>query len=197
MTMHPTESRPARMPMNGVDTPTLIATINAVGANPPLARFTFRAANRWIHGTHSRSAMNGFYGAGAEHQRERSTFADGDHPAVLCGKDQAPTPVEWVLHALAACLTAGIGNISAVRGVKLSRVESEVEGDIDLRGILGLSNEVRNGFTAIRVRFMVEGDAPREKLAEIVRQSVARSAVYDIVTRGLPVTVDVDAEPSA
>ena len=146
MNVQPKTPRP---PLNGVDTPTLINTINFVAGQPDLAKFQFRAANEWIEGTHSRTSMSGFFGAGDEQKRATSHFADGDHPAVLCGGDRAPTPVEWLLHALATCLTAGIGNIAAARGIKLSKVRSFVEGDIDLRGILGISDEVRNGFRNI------------------------------------------------
>lgn len=191
-----TATRPQKkppMPLNGVDTPTLLATINAVGAQPELGRFRFRAKNRWIGGTHSRSTMQGFFGAGAEREHKTTFEADGDHPAVLVGADNGPTPVEWVLHALATCLNAGIGNIAAARGIRLHKVESQFEGEIDLRGILGLSNEVRNGFEGIRVTFEIEGDAPKEKLDAIVRQAVARSAVYDIISNGVPVQVDVSA----
>jgi len=179
------------VPLNGVDTPTLISTINAVGAKPELAKFTFRNSNEWISGTHSRSTMKGFYGAGGEHAHKASYSAESDHPAVLCGADNAPTPVEWLLHALAACLTAGIGNIAAARGVKLTRVKSTVEGNIDLRGILGLSDEVRNGYQGVTARFEIEGDAPPESLRAIVEQSRARSAVFDVLTRGVPVSVEV------
>lgn len=131
------------VPMNGVDTPTLLATIKAVGAQPELAKFQFRAKNEWINGTHSRSVMSGFYGAGGQHRHKMEYTATGDHPAVLCGADAGPTPVEWVLHALASCLMAGVANIASARGIALRRVEAIVEGDIDLRGILGLSKEVR------------------------------------------------------
>jgi len=179
------------VPLNGVDTPTLISTINAVGAKPELAKFTFRNSNEWISGTHSRSTMKGFYGAGGEHAHKASYSAESDHPAVLCGADNAPTPVEWLLHALAGCLTAGIGNIAAARGVKLTRVKSTVEGNIDLRGILGLSDEVRNGYQGVTARFEIEGDAPPETLRAIVEQSRARSAVFDVLTRGVPVSVEV------
>lgn len=187
------EKKPKRTPtpMNGVDTPTLLATIQAVGAQPELAKFQFRAKSEWIAGTHSRSSMSGFYGAGAEQKHMADYTADGDHPAVLCGKDAGPTPVEWVLHALASCLTAGIANIAAARGVNLKRVESVVEGDIDLRGILGLSKDVRNGYQGIRVSFEIEGDASRADLEQIITQSRDRSAVFDVLTNGVPVTLNV------
>jgi uncharacterized OsmC-like protein len=179
------------VPMNGVDTPKLLATIQAVGAQPELARFRFRANNRWVVGTRSESTMQDFFGAGAEHRHLAATKATGDHPAVLCGADTAPTPVEWLLHALATCLMAGIGNIAAARGIKLNKVEAKIEGDIDLRGLLGLSNEVRNGYQGIKVSFEIDGDASPEQLEQIVMQSKARSAVFDVVTNGVPVSIGV------
>lgn len=177
---------------NGVDTATLFATIGAVKAQPELAKFQFRAENRWVRGTHSQSRIESFSGAGGEHTHKRAFVFDGDHPAVLVGEDEGPTPVEFLLHALAACLTAGIGNIASARGVALTEVESTLTGDIDLRGILGLSNEVRNGYQRLRVSFRIKGDAPESKLREIVEQSRARSAVYDVLTNGIPVDIDVD-----
>ena len=178
---------------NGVDTATLFATLDAVKAAPEAAKFQFRAHNEWISGTHSRGTIYGFYGVGAERTHERSFQFDADHPAVLVGTDNGPTPVEHLLHALAACLTAGLVNIAAARGVELTEVHSEVSGDIDLNGILGLDQSVRNGYEKIKVRFTVRGDAPAEKLREIVEQSRARSAVFDVITNSVPVSIEVDA----
>jgi uncharacterized OsmC-like protein len=188
MTTADTATRPAR---NGVDVPTLFATPDAVKGQPEIATFRFRASNRWVSGTHSRSTIQGFYGAMQEMRHEQEHTYDADHPAVLVGKDTAPTPVEFLLHAIAACLTSGLANIAAARGIDLHEVTSTVEGDIDLNGILGLSKEARNGYTAIRVRFDVRGDAPEEQLRELVEQSRRRSAVYDVLTNGVPVHVDV------
>ncbi|SCW56213.1 Uncharacterized OsmC-related protein [Rhizobium mongolense subsp. loessense] len=119
----------------------------------------------------------------------KSYAADGDHPTVLCGADSGPTPVEWLLHALATCLTAGIANIAATRGVKLTKVRSYAAGGIDLRGILGISDEVRNGYQNIAIRFEIEGDAPAEKMQLILDQAQARSAVFDVLANGVPVSV--------
>jgi len=178
---------------NGVDTATLFATLDAVKGNNEIAKFQFRATNTWISGTHNRSTIHGFYGAMQEMEHATAHTFDADHPTVLVGSDKAPTPVEYVLHALAACLTAGIGNIAAARGVNLTSVESTVEGDIDLLGILGLGGgEVRNGFQGIKVSFKLAGDDP-EKLRQVVEQSTARSAVYDVVTNGVPVSIEVEA----
>ncbi len=192
-----TSARTPRGPMNGVDTPTLFATINFVGANSGTEQFTFRARNEWISGTHSRTTISGFYGAMGEQARDKTFIAEGDHPAVLVGKDNAPTPVEYLLHAIAACLTAGIGNIAAARGVKLTKVTSFVEGNIDISGLLGLSDTVRNGYRDIKVSFDIVGDAPAEKLRQIVDQSRARSAVFDVLTNGVPVSIEVNAKSAA
>jgi uncharacterized OsmC-like protein len=189
--MQTTEAKPERLPLNGVDTPNLFATINVVRSQPELGAFQFRAKNRWVRGTHSRTRIESFSGAGGEHTHATTFEFDADHPAVLVGADNGPTPVEFLLHGLASCLTAGIANIAAARGVSLTEVESTIEGDIDLRGILGLSDEVRNGYRRIRASFRIKGDAPAEKLQQIVEQSRARSAVYDVLTNGVPVDVTV------
>ena len=178
-------------PMNGVDTPALFATINAVREQPELAKARFRASNTWIKGTHSRGRVEAFDAAGGQHTH-LSEYGF-DHPEVLVGTGQGPTPVEFLLHGLAACLTAGIGNIAAARGVTLHEVSSTVEGDMDMRGILGLSDEVRNGYQSIRVRFSIKGDAPAEVLERIVDQSKARPAVFDALTNGVPISISVEA----
>jgi uncharacterized OsmC-like protein len=178
--------------INGVDTATLFATLDAVKGQPEIADFQFRATNTWLGGTHSRSRFSGFHGAMQELEHKHVTEVDADHPAVLVGQDEAPTPVEYVLHAIAACLTAGIANIAAVRGVRLTKVSSTVEGDVDLLGILGLSDgSVRNGYEEIKVTLHVEGDADDETLRAIVAQSRRRSAVYDVLTQPTPVVIDV------
>jgi uncharacterized OsmC-like protein len=178
---------------NGVDTESLFATIGVVDQNREAAAFTFRASNRWVSGTHSVSRSEGFFGAGQEHEHVSVTEVPHDHPVVLTGNDNGPAPVEYLLYGLAACLTAGIANIASARGVTLHEVESTVEGDIDLQGILGLSDEVRNGYQSIRVSFRIVADAPEEKVRQIVEQSRARSAVFDVLTNGVPVTIDVVA----
>jgi uncharacterized OsmC-like protein len=177
---------------NGVDTAALFATLDAVKGDPDIAKFRFRATNTWVSGTHNRSTIHGFHGAKQEMTHRQPFTFDADHPPVLVGTDNGPTPAEYLLHALAACLTAGIANVAAARGVTLTEVSSTVEGDIDLLGILGLSEEVRNGYQQIRVGFTLRGDEP-EKLRSVVEQSRRRSAVFDVVANGVPVSVDVDA----
>jgi uncharacterized OsmC-like protein len=197
-TLTPTPvAKPPKAPprsRNGVDVPALFQTIDVVKGQRSLAQFQFRATNRWLSGTHSRSRMESFSGAGAQHERSTDFAYDADHPAVLCGADQGPTPVEFLLHALASCLTAGIANIAAARGIELISVESTVEGDIDLQGLLGLSDEVRNGYQGIRIRFAIAGHAPVETLRKVLEQSIARSAVFDVLTNGIPVDVSMQGD---
>jgi uncharacterized OsmC-like protein len=177
---------------NGVDTARLFATLDAVKGDPEIARFQFRATNRWISGTHSQSTIDRFYGARQELNHAVAHVVDADHPAVLVGADNGATPAELLLAALAACLTAGLANIAAARGVNLTEVTSTVEGDIDLLGILGLSRAVRNGYQQIKVTFNVKGDDP-DKLRQVVEQSRQRAAVFDVLTNGVPVSIDVVA----
>ncbi len=187
--MSTTTDNPTR---NGVDTAALFATIDAVKGDPDLAKFRFRATNHWVSGTHNRSTIHGFSGAKQELEHRASWTFDADHPAVLVGEDHGPTPTEYLLHALAACLMSGLANIAAARAVHLSEVTATVEGEIDLLGILGLSDDVRNGFEQITVRFELRGDDP-DKLRGVVEQSRRRSAVYDLLTNGVPVAIEVDA----
>ena len=187
------QPRREKRPLNGVDVPTLFATINAVGQQPELAKFQFRATNQWVKGTHSRSRIEGFSGAGGEHEQTADFVYDADHPPVLCGKGNAPTPVEFLMHAIAGCITAGIGNIASARGIELESVECTVEGDLDVQGLLGLSDEVRNGYQGLRLSYKIKGDADAETLRKVIAQSQARSAVYDVLTNGCPVSIEVDA----
>jgi uncharacterized OsmC-like protein len=179
---------------NGVDSDQLYGTLDAIKADPSLGAFRFRAQNHWIDGAHNRSTIHGFYGAGQEDRSRAEAFTvDAGEPAVLLGTDTGPNPAEYLLHALAACLTTSLVYVAAARKVRLTEVSSTLEGDIDVRGALGLSDDVRNGFTNIRVAFSVRGDAPPEKLREVVERAQARSAVFDIVSHGVPVDVSVAA----
>jgi uncharacterized OsmC-like protein len=177
---------------NGIDTDQLYGTLDLVRAQPELGVFQFRATNEWLGGTHNRSTIQGFYAAGGEDSSRSAAFhVDAGEPAILLGVDDGPNPAEYLLHAVAACLTTAIVSVAAARKVVLTSVESSVTGDMDVRGTLGLSDEVRNGFSAIRVAFRVSGEAPAEKLREVVERAKARSAVYDMVSNGVPVAVDV------
>ena len=180
---------------NGVDTEQMFATLDLIKAQPELAQFQFRATNRWIGGAHNRSTIKGFYAAGGEDaSRHESFHLDAGEPAILLGTDTGPNPAEYLLHALAACLTTSIVYVAAARKIELTSVESTLTGDLDVRGALGVDPEPRNGFTRIGVSFRITGNAPEEKLREVVERAKARSAVYDMVTNGVPVAVAVSTD---
>ena len=177
---------------NGVDTHQLFATLDLIKEQPELAKFQFRATNRWIGGTHNRSTIKDFYAAGGEDTTRSEAFQiDAGEPAILLGTDTGANPAEYLLHALAACLTTSIVCVAAARKVQLGTVESTLTGDMDVRGALGVDDEPRNGFERIGVSFRVTGNAPEEKLREVVERATKRSAVYDMVTNGVPVAVEV------
>jgi uncharacterized OsmC-like protein len=182
---------------NGVDTAQMYGTLDAINGKPELGVFQFRASNRWLGGAHNRSTIRSFYGAGQEDESRAEAFViDAGEPAVLLGVDTGPNPAEALLHALAACLTTTLVYVAAARKVNLTEVESTLEGDMDVRGCLGITDEVRNGFTNIRVRFRISGDAPEEKLQEIVERAQARSAVFDMISHGVPVQVEAACQSS-
>jgi uncharacterized OsmC-like protein len=177
---------------NGVDTAQMYGTLDLLGEQPALAEFTFRAHNRWVDGAHNQTTIKSFYGAGQEDESRAQAFViDAGEPAVLLGTDTGPNPAEHLLHALAACLTTSIVYVAAARKVQLREVESTLEGDMDLQGALGLSDDYRNGFSRIRATFRVTGDAPAEKLREVVERGKKRSAVFDMVTNGVPVELEL------
>lgn len=174
---------------NGVNLDQLFPTLDAVKAQPELGAFVFRARNKWIDGSHNRTTIQNFHGAGQEMERAQPFVLDAGEPAILVGHDEGPNPAELLLHALAACLTTSLVYVAAARNVPLISVASELEGALDVQGALGLSDEVRNGFERIRVIFHVEADAPRDKVEEVVRRAQERSVVFDVVSRGTAVEV--------
>lgn len=176
---------------NGVDVAALLGAREALEAAPEAARFQWRASCEWVHGTHSRTTVHGFAGLGAEHTHRQPFVFDADHPEVFASRDAGATPTEILLAALASCLTAGVASVATRRGVQLRSVRAEVEGDMDLQGILGIDADVRNGFRAIAVRFTIDADASPEEIRGIVVQSQKRSAIFDVVTNPTSVSVDV------
>lgn len=179
--------------LNGVNVDRMGDTVQAVQRNPSLAAFQFRAANRWIAGGHNRSTIHSFYGAGQEDTLRTHPFVlDADEPPVLLGEDHGANPAEYVLHALAACLTTSLVYHAAARGIRIESVESHLEGDLDLRGFLGLSETVRRGYKHIRVRFTIKTDATAEQLQELTKFS----PVHDIISNPVPVEIAITAHPT-
>jgi uncharacterized OsmC-like protein len=178
---------------NGVDTDQVYATLDVLKAQPAAAHMEFRVRNRWLDGTHSRSTIQGFWGAGAEDtSRDEPFIVDASEPPLLFGHNQAPNPAEFLLHALAGCLTLTIVNVAAARKVELYEVSSTLIGVLDARGATGIDPSYRNGFERIDVEFSIRGNAEPEKLQEIVDRAKARSVVYDMVTNGVPVALTAD-----
>lgn len=178
--------------MNGVDVDQLTRTVEAIQENPEIARFRFRAHNEWTEGGHSRTTIGSFYGAGKEDDTRSEAFTlEGDEPPVLLGTNRAPNAVEAVLHALASCLAVGFVYNAAAQGIRVESLDFDLEGDLDLHGFLGLSDEVRPGYEGIRVRYRVNADAPREKIEELCAHVQRTSPVLDIVRNPVPVTVEL------
>ena len=182
------ESATKHQSCNGVDVGALMDTIGAIQNNPALANFQFRAANRWVGGALNRSTIAGFYGAGKEDDtRSRPYVFACDEPRVLLGGDRAANPVEYLLHALAGCLTTTMVMHAASRGIAVESVGSELEGDLDLHGFLGLSNRVPRGYREVRVTMRVKSDADAEKLAALAKYS----PVFNTIANPTPVNVSV------
>ena len=176
---------------NGVNVSALLGAREALEKAPQAAQFKWRASCEWLNGTHSRSAIGTFFGLGAEQSRNKTFTVEADHPQVFASEDNAPTPVELVLSGLASCLTAGVAAVAQRRGIQLHSVKASLEADMDIQGILGMDDEVRNGFGAIRVHFDIRADASADDIKALVAQSQKRSAVFDLITNPPPVTVEV------
>jgi uncharacterized OsmC-like protein len=176
---------------NGVNVEALLGARTALTEAPQAADFTWRATCEWENGTHSRSTVEGFFGLGEEQKhRTRFTF-DADHPEIFASEDNGMTPVEFVLVALASCLTAGVASVAQHREIQLRKVAATVEGGMDVRGILGMDSDIRNGFSGIKVTYNIDADASPDDIKAIVAQSQKRSAVYDIITNPTNVSVEV------
>ena len=178
---------------NGVNVEALLGAREALTEAPEAAQFQWRATSEWVNGTHSRTTIDKFFGLGEEQQHRSAFQYDADHPEIFAAEDNGATPVEFVLVGLASCLTAGIASVAQNRGIQLRSVKATLEAGMDIQGILGIDGDVRNGFDGIRVNFKIKGDAPADKLKQIVEQSRARSAVYDVLSNGCPVNVSVEA----
>jgi uncharacterized OsmC-like protein len=176
---------------NGVNVEALLGAREALTNAPEAAQFTWRANCKWLNGVHSNSTVESFYGLGQEQKHKKTFSFDADHPEVFAAEDKGATPVEYVLVALASCLTGGIAAVAQNRGIQLRSVSATVEGGMDLAGILGIDRDVRNGFDGIKVTYDIDADATAEEIKALVAQSQKRSAVYDIITNPTNVTVNV------
>src|SRR5688572_16164240 len=176
---------------NGVNVQALLDAREVLKGAPEAAKFSWRAACKWENGTYSTTKVQGFFGLGQEQSHKTETSFDADHPEIFASEDRGITPIEYVLVGLASCLTAGVAAVAQNRGIQLRSVESKLEGTMDIRGILGIDSEVRNGYDDIKVTFKIDGDASKPELEALVAQSQKRSAVYDVITNPVNVTVEV------
>ena len=176
---------------NGVNVQALLDAREALKGAPDAAKFTWRASCKWQSGTYSKANVHGFFGLGQEQHHKTETSFEADHPEVFASEDRGVTPVEYVLVGLASCLTAGVAAVAQNRGIQLRSVESTIEGKMDIRGILGVDTDVRNGYDDIKVTFKIDADASKKDIEALVAQSQKRSAVYDALTNPTEVSVAV------
>ena len=176
---------------NGVDVEFLLGAREALTAEPAGAQFTWRVSNTWVDGTHSQTTAQGFFGLGEEQDPARDFTFEADHPELFSSENHGATPVEILLAALASCLTGGIAAVAQNREIQLRSVRCSIEGDMDVRGILGIDSDVRNGFSGIKVTYAIDADASTADIEALVAQSQKRSAVFDILTNPTDVSVEV------
>ena len=179
---------------NGVNVEALLAEREALTAAPEAAKFKWRASCKWQNGTHSQSTVQGFHGLGEEQKHKTEFSFEADHPEVFASEDLGATPIEFVLVGLASCLTAGVASVAQNRGIQLKSVDANLEGAMDIQGILGIDSDVRNGYDDINVTFNIDADASQQDIEALVAQSQKRSAVYDVVTNPTIVNVQVNKQ---
>jgi uncharacterized OsmC-like protein len=178
--------------VNGLNVDQLFSTIEQIKGNPAIAQFKFRAVNTWIDGTHNRAAVKDFYGALEEDTSREQLAFEIDEPPVLCGQNLGANPVEYLLMALSGCLTTSLVAHAAARGIQIRKVESRYEGDLDLRGFLGISEEVPVGYKNIRVYFKIEADISEDQKEELITMAQKYSPVFNSIAKPVPVSVQLD-----
>ena len=176
---------------NGVNVQALLDAREVLKGAPEAAQFTWKATSEWQNGVHTTTKIQNFFGLGAEQNHKAETVLDADHPEVFAAPDDAITPIEYLLVGLTSCLTAGVASVAQNRGIQLRSVKATIEGNHDIRGILGADSDVRNGFNDIKVNFSIDADATPEEIEALVAQSQKRSAVFDALTNPTDVTVSV------
>lgn len=178
--------------VNGVDVDSLWGTVDAIKGDAEIAKFKFRATNKWINGGHNHTTIKDFFGAKENHPHENQFELDADEPPLLLGEDIGPNPVEYALTALAGCLTSSLVYHAAAKGIEIRGVESRLEGDIDLRGFLGLSEEVKVGYENIRVYFKIDADVSEKQKEELINMAKKYSPVFNTISNPTPVDVRLD-----
>ncbi|MBA4149958.1 MAG: OsmC family protein [Verrucomicrobia bacterium] len=178
--------------VNGVDVESLFETIEQIKENPELANFKFRATNRWVDGTHNLARVKDFYGAQHQDDSRAPMAFDIDEPPILCGKNLGGNPVEYLLVALSGCLTTSMVAHAAAKGIEIKGIESRFEGDIDLRGFLGISEDVPVGYQQIRAIFKIDADISDQSKAELIEMGKKYSPVFNTISKGSTVAVELE-----
>jgi uncharacterized OsmC-like protein len=178
--------------VNGINTDQLFKTIDLIKEKPDIAKFKFRSKNKWVDGAHNRGFVKDFYGAGEEDNSRGEAVFEIDEPPILLGNNLGSNPVEYLLVALSGCLTTSMVAHAAAKGIELKGVESRYEGDIDLRGFLGISEDVPVGYQEIRVYFKIDADLSGDEKEELVRMAQKYSPVFNTITKSAPVSVYLD-----
>jgi len=176
---------------NGVNVQALLEARDALKAAPEAAQFTWKATSEWQNGVHTTTRIQNFFGLGVDQSHKAETVLEADHPEIFAAPDDAITPIEYLLVGLTSCLTGGIASVAQNRGIQLRSVKATIEGNHDIRGILGADSDVRNGFNDIKVTFSIDADASPQEIEALVAQSQKRSAVFDALTNPTDVTVEV------
>ncbi len=180
--------------VNGVNVDGLFQTIDVIKEDPSIAKFNFRAKNEWVNGAENKTTVSDFYGAGKTHVRSKPYVFTKDEPEVLLGTDHGANPVEYALTALAGCVTTTLVYYAAAKGIKINKVESTLEGDIDIRGLLNLDENVKVGYESIQVNFKIDSDAPEEELNELIQIAKKHSPVANTISNATPVNITLSKE---
>ncbi len=178
--------------VNGVRVDQLFRIIDAIKETPAIAKFKLRVNNKWVNGGHNQTTIKDFYGVQKEHLHKKPFHVDADEPPVLLGEDTSPSPVEYLLTALASCLMSSLVYHAAARGIEVRGVESRLEGDLDLRGFLGLSPDVKVGYENIRVFFKIDADVSDKEKEELIKMAQKYSPVYNTIFNGTPVSAQLE-----
>jgi uncharacterized OsmC-like protein len=183
---------------NGLNLLQMKQTIEAIEGTPSLGEFEFRASNQWINGGENRSSIKGFYGAGSEDESRSKpfTFTNGE-PPILLGNNEGANPVEFLLHALAGCVTTTTVLHAAARGIQIHKISTELVGNIDVQGLLALDDSVPVGYESISIKMDIEADCSDEEIDELIAFAKEHSPVCNTVCKPVPVTLERENQKQA
>ena len=178
--------------LNGVNVDQLFGTIDAIKKNADIAFFKFKSTTKWIKGGHCQTKIKDFFGATQEDSsRPKPFILEGDEPGILLGENHGPNAVEAILHALASCLSVGIVYNASAMNIEVNSLNFSLEGELDLRAFLGLSEEVRPGYRNIVVKVYAKTNATEKQFAQLLEHVKKTSPVLDIISNPVPVQIEL------